>query len=503
MIYLKKYYNSSSLLNETNCASYSDIGGGNMHTRVHQSSNLKSFFFLLVMSLWLTVACSQATPTISPGEDISQPRQPDGIDPTDTVVPPSEPTLANPAPPTAEAQQPTQWQHNWLHFGVDTQFSSYKLDDVQITVDNVADLKLIEGYGCDDGLFSVIGGTPAIYHGQLIVTYAGGKLELGDPYSGEKVWEFGESAYGWAPPPVVSSDGVIYYLYVTADASSRLFAVNSETGGQIWEAPTQFKTGFNFEAQVTVDEKNDLIYIIEDEFGNGRLWALDRGSGEIKWFLGDDRQQEGEMTFAGSIVLLKDDKLYVPAYETIEHSKRKHMLRVDPMTQAVDLKYSIPADLNLSWGVGWYGICNNRMFETYQDSSRKAIVLAAHALDQPGIAWQINIPAQTGRLACDPDKDIVYFPTEDSLLALDAATGTSIWEHKSLNSVFTPTIANGIIYYISDTNMYAVDQANGSQLFRYPLGIEGDPSTGVAVNDGLVVFSGNGGTCDLYVLGLE
>ena len=89
------------------------------------------------------------------------------------------------------------------------------------------------------------------------------------------------------------------------------------------------------------------------------------------------------------------------------------------------------------------------------------------------------------------------------MIALDAGTGEKIWEHMSLSNVFTTTIANGIIYYLSDTNMYALDQADGRQLFRFPLGVNADPSTGVAVNDGLVVFSGSGGTCDLFVLGFK
>ena len=105
-------------------------------------------------------------------------------------------------------------------------------------------------------------------------------------------------------------------------------------------------------------------------------------------------------------------------------------------------------------------------------------------------------------MACDAQQNIVYIPTDLGLLALDASTGEVKWEHKSLKGVFSPTIANGVIYYISDTNMYALDQKDGKQLFRFPLGINADPSTGVAVNDGLVVFSGTGGDCDLFVLGL-
>lgn len=399
--------------------------------------------------------------------------------------------------------QPTRGS-NWLHFGVDSQFSSYNPNETQIGRENVADLKEILGMGRDDAVFTVIGGTPALYQGDLILTYAGGRLELGDPYTGKMAWSFGENAFSWAPSPVVSSDGVIYYLYVTSGASSKLYAVDAETGQQIWEAATQFSTGFNFEAQVTVDEKNNLVYVMDGIFGDGRLCAVNRSSGEVEWWLGDQQQKQDEISFAGPIVPLKEGKLYVPASVPAERFKVSQMVRIDPLSRQVDMYYDRPQDADSSWEVGWYGMCSGYLLETYQNSStREATVLVAHALEQPGIAWQTTIPPQTGRLACDPQQDIVYVPTEEGLRALEAETGRIIWDHKTLNSVFTPTIANGVIYYMSDTNMYALDQENGEQLFRFPLGVKADPSTGVAVNDGLVVFSGSGGECDLFVLGLK
>lgn len=474
----------------------------NTNTRKTQIKKISCLF--LTLGLGISLACrlsSSATPQVvipglPPATEII-PAEPGVLETSEigepTVEPTTQPTTAPPA---------LEWDYNWLHFGMDSQFSSYNPNETKITKENIASLKRVWGAGCDDGLFSVYGGTPALYEGSIIVTHAGGKLEAGDAYTGEKDWDFGENAYGWAPPPVVSTDGIVYYLYVTTDASAKLYAVQAETGQQIWEAGTQFKTGFNNDTQVTVDEKNDLVYILEDMFGDGSLYAVDRNTGEIQWSLGSKREEEG-ITFVGYIVPLKDDKLYVAAAVPGEIAKRLHMVRVDSITQEVDLQYDIPEELNLSWEVGWYGICNDHLFETYQDGSRNATVLVAHSLDQPGITWQINVPAQSGRLACDPQKDILYIPTGESLLALDASTGTTVWEHKSIKSVFSPTIANGIIYYISDTNLYALDQEDGSQLFRFPLGTEGEESTGVAVNEGLVVFSGNGGTCDLYVLGLK
>lgn len=405
--------------------------------------------------------------------------------------------------PTDAAARETQWHSNWLQFGVDNQFSGYKPDETQINKGNVSNLQFISGSGCDDGAYAVVGGTPSLYQGQLILTYAGGNLEVGDPYTDTLDWSFGQLAHGWAPPPVVSTDGIIYYLYVTPDASSLLYAVDIKSQQQLWESAIQFKTGFTFASQVTVDEKNNQIYVIEGLFGDGRLFGVDRNTGEILWFMGEVRHKEGT-TFEGSIVPMMDDKLFVTARIPIDYGKPMRSVRVDPLTQQIDLIYDSPEDLTLSWDVGWIGLCKDQVLSTYQDNSAgTAALLVANSVDKPEILWQSEVPAQTGRLACDPEKEILYVPTEKNLLALDAATGTLIWEHKSIDSVFTPTIANGIIYYISGSNMFALDQDTGSQLFRYPLGVYADDSTGVAVNDGLVIFSGSGGPCDLYVLGLK
>ena len=404
---------------------------------------------------------------------------------------------------TTEATQNSQWQSNWLHFGIDNQFSSYKTDELQISKENISNLEFISGSGCNDAGFTIIGGTPSTYRGQMILTYAGGNLEVGDPYTDKLDWSFGKLALGWAPPPVVSTDGIVYFLYVTSDASSLLFAVDLKSQQQLWESIAQFKTGFNFDSQVTVDEKNGQIYVIEGDFGNGRLFGIDRATGEILWFIGEKSEDEGA-TFVGTIVPIKDDKLFVTARIKEDYGKPRRSVKVDPLTQQIEMTYDHPDEITSSWDVGWNGLCNDNLYSTYQNNSqRKATLLAANSIDQPDITWQATIPAQTGRFACDSKQSILYVPTEKGLLALDAQTGAPIWQFLSPDSVFTPTIANGIIYFTSVSNMIALDQDDGSVLFRYPLGIMADPSTGVAINDGLVIFSGSGGTCDLYVLGLK
>lgn len=495
-----------------------------MNAHHYSTRFFEKFLLLLVFGLSASLACSLSPfstdrqgknnqPPTTANQAISATTEAfsaDGVlQPTGESMP-AEAVVQPTAVPSATAQaealpQASTWSSNWLHFGVDQQFSSYNANETVINRENIAELALIHGSGCEDATFTMIGGTPALYHGRIILTYPGGNLEAGNPYTGDLFWGFGEQAYGWAPPPVVSSDGVIYYTYVTPDASSRIFAVEAETGQMIWEAATQFKTGFTHDTQLTVDEKNGLVYVLEGLFGDGRLYALDQNTGEVLWTLGKESQLQDEISLSGSIVPLKDDKLFVQGQVPAGYFKQSQMVRIDVASKAMDLTYDLPAGVGPGWNVAWYGLCQGYLIESYRENGYlgPATVLAAHATDQRRTAWQANIPGQSGRLACDAQKGLVYIPTDEGLLALRVETGEIVWNHPSIKSVFTPTIANGIIYYISDSNLYALDQEDGSQLFRYPLGSEADPSTGVAVNDGLVIFSGSGGTCDLYVLGLK
>ena len=46
------------------------------------------------------------------------------------------------------------------------------------------------------------------------------------------------------------------------------------------------------------------------------------------------------------------------------------------------------------------------------------------------------------------------------------------------------------------------EQRDRQRLFSYPLGYEAEESSQVAIWEGMLFFSGNGGTCDLYALAL-
>jgi len=391
---------------------------------------------------------------------------------------------------------------DWLHFGYDDAYTAYNPAESAIDVMNVTELGRRWGIGCDDGWFSVIFRSPAVYSGTLYTSGAGTKLTAYDALTGQFQWQFGDNNIGWAPQPVVSEDGIVIYPFDSDP--TYLYAVNSHTGAQIWQAPVTFDVGFSGAAELvpTVDEANGLIYLVEEPFSDGgKLWAINLDDGEVAWWMGEPLQ---DAAFVGSYPLLAGGKIYaaadVPMVPYPGHGE--HMLRIDPVTQTIELTYERPTPENY-WSLEQYTLCNDRLVAGFDYQYDPIKQLVAYDISAPTIAWQKPISYTiTGKIACNPAKNVIYVPTNPYLYALNAATGGEVWKYLGYGAIYNPSVANGLVYLLSDNNMYALDEETGQRLFHYDLGYEANETTQVAIAHGMLYFSGNGGTCDLYALGL-
>ena len=95
----------------------------------------------------------------------------------------------------------------------------------------------------------------------------------------------------------------------------------------------------------------------------------------------------------------------------------------------------------------------------------------------------------------------VYVGTEGGYLyALDAADGSELWRYRVGVSGSGPEVADGVVYVGSwDSHMYALDSATGNMLWRYRT--EGEVDSSPAVAEGTVYFGSNDG--HLYALDAE
>ncbi|MBN1203084.1 MAG: PQQ-binding-like beta-propeller repeat protein [Anaerolineae bacterium] len=402
---------------------------------------------------------------------------------------------------------------NWLHYGYDGGYTAYNPGEIILDVENMGHLEQKWGVGCDDALFSVVSRSPAIYNGTLYMSGAGTPLMAYDAVTGNLLWTYGENNLGWAPQPVVSANGTVFYITGTSGIYM-LYAVDGQTGELLWESPTGFDVGFSDTLLVTVDESNGVVYVPETPFERegGRLFALDINTGDVTWFK-SPAVDEG-VGFAGDFVLLDEGKLYAtakvqeeihPGYNDLFPLDR--VISIDTTTHAVELIYDRPdkgdipsPDTNQTRHIA---LCNDRLYAGYASAYHvPADRLAMYTIGSPEIVWIKDFGSITGTIACNPDKNVIYVPTEPTLYALDAATGEEIWTYGGFGPIYNPSVANGVVYFVSDTNIYALDEATGERVMRFPLGHEGYETSQVAIANGMLYFSGNGGTCDLFALGL-
>ncbi len=391
---------------------------------------------------------------------------------------------------------------DWLHFGADAVYSGHSPNETQLTPATVAGLERRWGVGCDDGWFSVISRSPAIRSGTLYTSQAGGPLSAFDAATGQLRWQFGGTMSGWAPPPVASAGGTV--LYLEGSFPTELYAVDGATGAELWQAPLGFDLGYDDTAVVTVDEERGLVYLVEEPFapGEGRLFALDLATGEVAWFMGPATDGMG---FKGDHVLLHGGRIYVVAVVEEEYWERDRALAFDATTRQLVASFLRPADLEL-YEISKISICGGRLLVNYCDRDdvfEGDGTLVAYDLQTGREVWRLDPgTAITGRVACNEAAGRCYVPTDPYLYALDSGTGVEVWRHLFFGEAYGPSLANGVVYVLSDTNLYALDEATGQQLFRFGLGEQAYDTTQVAIADGMVYFSGNGGTCDLFALGL-
>jgi len=297
------------------------------------------------------------------------------------------------------------------------------------------------GIECDDSYSSEISRSPVIYNGILFTRffYSGANLHAYDAQTGQMLWQFSNNNTDRAPQPIVSEDGVIFYM--EGSNPTDLYAVDADTGDELWAAVIAFSLGSSDTAMVTVDGVNDLVYIVQKD---GKLFALDKQTGEIVWYIG---KAKDKIAFKGDYVLLSGGKIFAAVEIGDEDSPPEDMLRINTSSQDIEIRFDRPG-FGSSYYVGQYALCNDRLVVGYKykehvDSPK---LLVAYDPDSPTIVWQKEFSGVTGTIACNTTRNVIYVPSDPYLYALDAATGEEVWKYEGYGAIYNPSIANGIVY---------------------------------------------------------
>jgi len=343
------------------------------------------------------------------------------------------------------------------------------------------------------------------------------------------VWTLKTGGAIWSSPS--SIDGVVYF----GSNDGFIYAVHAKNGKLIWK----FKTAGAVFSKPTIDGKylyalsdDGFLYKLERK-SSKRVWQFDTHGGEIKRDLPGN--ESATYDYQCSAASVADGAVFIGSAD-------KRVYAIDEKTGIEKWHFdtqgvvrSTPAVAN---GKLFFGSYDHNVyaldaptgkqiwkFDTLREvvssplvhlgnlyiGSRSSDLFALNA-ESGNVLWKSFYWSSWVESSAVMRDRVLYVGSSDyqQLLAIDPATGRKIWKFNTNGSPWsTPAVTSDLVFtgavgvqgYIIDHHggFFAVDRANGSPVWRYPMQpIEGRTDYGVAsspvVAGDLVFFGGLDGT---------
>jgi outer membrane protein assembly factor BamB len=276
--------------------------------------------------------------------------------------------------------------------------------------------------------------------------------------------------------PAVSSNGTIY----VAGEARQVYALSPD-GSQRWQFSPQGKGQFLGGVALGPD---GTLYVADSE---RVVFALEGSSGQLRWQLSPGKHSAGQVVATPAVS--PDGTLYIATTGATANSASGHLFALDP---AGEVKWTFMANANNAFtrspqlgsdGSVYVAGSGLEAYAIRPDGSLKYQFAATHPLSsQPALAadgrlfvvahdrlyglnldgserFQFHIPEtfQTSPVL-SPDNGRVYVATAvGQLRALDAATGTSLWQAGTGGSTAGPAVdASGNIHVGDATGRYTI-----------------------------------------------
>ena len=268
----------------------------------------------------------------------------------------------------------------------------------------------------------------------------GGKLYALDRNTGQELWSFPSTAltgdFSSTTPAV--ANGIVYFGVNLGGAGPVVYAVNAATGVKVWSHSGPI-------AQI-ISSPNVIDGRVHVAFTDGTIRALDAATGAVIWGI----IHPGG---ANSSPAIESGRLYISIHN-------QGLLALDANTGSELWLAPMP-------GPQWSSpaVENGRVFVGSRDDQK---LYAFDAVTGQTLwtattsEWVHSSPAVANGL--------VYVGNEaGDLYAFDAANGSLIWQTTiARGGIFNgPTVANGVIYVgAADGRLYAANAATGTLLFR-------------------------------------
>jgi FOG: WD40-like repeat len=336
---------------------------------------------------------------------------------------------------------------DWTQFRFIPSHSGFRPDETILSPDNVANLtvkwRAIVGGG---GAASASVADNRVYVVRNSPNAPGGKLYALDKETGQQLWNFPPDAltgdFSTTTPAVVN--GIVYFG--VNRFGTVVFAVNAVSGVEIWRHNGPVA---NIVSSPTVIDGR--VYVA---FTDGTIRALDAANGQIIW---SATQDQG----AYSSPAIADGRLFIAIHN-------RGLLGLNADTGATLWLAPMP-------GPQWSSpaVDNGRVFVGSRDDHK----LYAFDAVTGNTLWTVttNDWVQTSPAVAD---GVVYIGNNaGNVYAFNAETGSLIWQSPVSPGFIifsSPAVANGVVYVASsldasathfDGKLYALNAATGHVLF--------------------------------------
>jgi outer membrane protein assembly factor BamB len=306
--------------------------------------------------------------------------------------------------------------------------------------------------------------SPALVGGMIDVGSNAGTVYAIDEASGALKWKFRTGARVPSSPAV--ADGLVYF----GSYDGNFYAVDAATGKVKWKfknAGERRYTATHLHGTLPAGEVmpdpfdcylsspavwNGAVYFGS---GDGNVYALDAGSGAVKW-----KFQTGDVVHASPAIV--GGRLYVGSWDTyfyaLDAATGAEVWRFKTGDdQAIHNQTGIQSSATVANGVVYFGCRDSKFYALDAATGKEMWVFSNKG------SWVITSPVvKDGR---------VYMATSDTALfhALDAKTGRSVYSMKYHWPIFgSPAIAGSMLYLVGqDGKLVAIDLAAQKQVWEF------------------------------------
>ncbi len=237
-------------------------------------------------------------------------------------------------------------------------------------------------------------------------------------------------------------DGDMAYLA----HNSYISAVNLGSGQMAWQFPEKATAKEFFYSDPLIDSNGDLVAGAY----TGAIVKLDAGNGALKWKLEGD----GEKIIAP--IIEGPDGAYYASSESGD------LLVIDP--DAGTIRNRIPLGEATSWGP--MAVNGERIYIATIEHKVLAVNFADGAVE-----WTVDLGAAIAGGVNLVDGKLVVGTFADKIIALDPATGDTLWETTADGWVWTAPVNSGATIFATDLGgvLRAVSLEDGAVLWRADL----------------------------------